>query len=326
MKTTIILSAALLLALSVTATSYRVNNQGFGADYLQIDPAIAAASNGDTIYVEPSSTQYLQFNVNKAVVVIGVGYFLTANNIPGVTLLNAVTGTATMSAANSKLLGIHVNAHVIVQAANVTIQRCLIQTEIFLNPGALGTAIIQNMIGFSINCYYGSGHVISNNFITRGFLGDAPAVVTQNTINGGGFVNSYLLAPANSTASNNIYYNFLGSPALPANTLFQNNIGTVNILPAGNGNVNGVSVATLFAESATGAFGSTLFDNDLILAVGSPAIDAGVSGEDCGMFGGNQPYRLSGLPPIPRITAVLAPNVVSVNQPFDVSINAQSEE
>lgn len=321
MKTIVLFSGILFLCFNASAESFRVNNQGFGAPFTQINAAIAAADIGDTIYVEPSPTQYAGFTVNKGVVVIGVGYFLAENNIPGVTPLAATTGSASISAANAKILGLFVNGSISIQAANVTIQRCRVTSGITFSTNAQNATVIQCFIGSVINATIGGGHLVSNNYIQVGFSGSAPTVVTQNTINGSGSNFSY--APGNSTVSNNIYYNFnFSQPALPANTVFLNNVGTVTNLPNTNDNINGATQVNLFV----GPNIVTPVDNALILAEGSPAAGAGVSGEDAGMFGGVAPYRLSGLPPIPRITSVLAPNVVGVNQPFNVTINAQSVE
>jgi hypothetical protein len=48
-------------------------------------------------------------------------------------------------------------------------------------------------------------------------------------------------------------------------------------------------------------------DGQWQLKTGSPAIGAGLSGEDCGIFGGNTPYHLSGLPATPSIYLLSSP-------------------
>ena len=53
--------------------------------------------------------------------------------------------------------------------------------------------------------------------------------------------------------------------------------------------------------------GALTFDNRYELKAGSPAIGAGVGGIDCGAFGGETPYKLSGIPFVPLIYQVNAP-------------------
>jgi hypothetical protein len=50
------------------------NNPDRPAQFTQVDPAIAAAAAGDTIYVYGSLTTYNDFIINKRLVVIGAGY------------------------------------------------------------------------------------------------------------------------------------------------------------------------------------------------------------------------------------------------------------
>ena len=65
-------------------------------------------------------------------------------------------------------------------------------------------------------------------------------------------------------------------------------------------------------------------DNGLILNAGSPAIGAGYSGEDCGMFGGNWPYVLSGIPAIPAIFEIENSGIGTSTTPIQVNLKAKS--
>ena len=66
--------------------------------------------------------------------------------------------------------------------------------------------------------------------------------------------------------------------------------------------------------------GST--DGQWQLASGSPAIGTGTNGTDIGMFGGDDPYVLSGLPQIPAIYKFLGSSVGS--QSIDVEVKIKS--
>jgi hypothetical protein len=60
------------------------------------------------------------------------------------------------------------------------------------------------------------------------------------------------------------------------------------------------------------------------LKAGSPAIGAGVGGVDMGLFGGSDPYVLSGLPAIPAIWFISAPSSGSGASGLQVQIKAKS--
>ena len=66
-------------------------------------------------------------------------------------------------------------------------------------------------------------------------------------------------------------------------------------LPASNGNINEQFANIVFAQGSSP-------DGQFQLSASSPARGVGRNGGDLGAFGGVNPYRLSGLPSIPRIT------------------------
>ena len=125
---------------------------------------------------------------------------------------------------------------------------------------------------------------------------------------------------SNSYIANNI---FLNSPTLSfTNCTVKYNIAQVNVLPAGNSNQNNISQASLFTLT-----GST--DGRYQLKAGSPAIGAGepVNGvtPDAGVFGTADPYRLSGIPPIPTIYALTVPaSVPSSATSMTVTVSTRS--
>lgn len=67
-----------------TQTVRRVNNSGtVKAPYTTIDGAISAASNGDIIMVDGSSTVYslpANYTITKQVSIVGPGYYLDQNS------------------------------------------------------------------------------------------------------------------------------------------------------------------------------------------------------------------------------------------------------
>ena len=324
MKSLSLLFLGAVLALHANAESFRVNNQGNGADFTTINDAVAAAAANDTIYIEPSPALYNEtVTLTTPLTLIGVGYFLSENSIASVTPITSQISTVVFNAgsAGGKLLGVHITSSMSINTSNITIERCRIAGINIGSGGTMATnaTIIQNFIT-SLNVLNGSNIIVANNLINGSIQGcsfcPVNSVFTQNTV-----VNPSAISFSlnNSTVSNNIF----NVPTIfnsSANISFFNNIGTLaGFLPAGNNNQSSVAVDGLFV-------GGTSPDGKFQLADGSPAEGAGVNGEDVGMFGGAQPYRISGVPPIPTITSLAAPNVVAVGQPFTVTINAQAND
>jgi len=49
-----------------------------------------------------------------------------------------------------------------------------------------------------------------------------------------------------------------------------------------------------------------------------------MNGVDCGMFGGNQPYVLSGMPSIPAVYNIVMPTTVVGNNNLPVTVSAKA--
>ncbi len=82
MKKELLLSLIFVLLCGLLSGQHlkRVNNNpGADPDYATLQAANDAASNGDTIYVEGSPTNYDGADISKKLVIIGPGYFLTDN-------------------------------------------------------------------------------------------------------------------------------------------------------------------------------------------------------------------------------------------------------
>jgi len=98
-----------------------------------------------------------------------------------------------------------------------------------------------------------------------------------------------------------------------------NNLCGETQYPAINGNQQNVDMTTVFEDY------TTYIDNGYLLKAGSPAIGAGVLGVDCGAFGTNDPYVLSGMPPIPAIFDVEMDQSIGTTT-LPVTIKAKSHK
>ena len=112
--------------------------------------------------------------------------------------------------------------------------------------------------------------------------------------------------------------NILREGSLSAsNSLVQNNIGNSTQFDTLNSNQQNVDMSTVFVSTGSS-------DGIWQLAVDSPALGAGLDGVDCGMFGDQNPYVLSGLPPLPAIYFFSAPSTGSSSAGLQVRIKGES--
>jgi len=171
-------------------------------------------------------------------------------------------------------------------------------SSVLVDPGFSNIRIRNNFLyTFSSSTYSvissGSGLEISNNTI-QGSLNVTNALIQNNLF----------FAPTNAL--------------IATGSVVRNNIA-INSVPfaATNGNLVNVPLSTIVDGT-----GST--DSYWKLKEGSPAIGAGYEGVDIGMFGGDEPYVLSGIPPIPTIYQLNAPTVGEKNTGMPITIKAKS--
>jgi hypothetical protein len=310
MKKQFLLSLIILLFCGIIYGQHHVrvnNNAGADADYTSLQAANDAANNGDTIYVEGSTTAYAGADISKKFIIIGPGYFLADNPKTQANALQATFNSFinfNTGSTGSSLTGIVIpSTYVSLFVNDIAITRCNINS-LFFQVSCQNILISQNYlyyIGIS-----GSGQannsVISNNIISGNINlpGGGPVQITNNvmTSTSANTINVY-----NSNINNNI---ICSSTNIPTNT--GNNI-TNNILAAAGTNANGNQYNVVMANVFVDYSGSLNYSDDgkWKLKPGSVAIGAGISGVDCGAFGGATPYVLSGVPNLPHIYEALIP-------------------
>jgi len=152
------------------------NNNGAPAPYSTITAAIAAANDGDTIYVQPSATTYGNFTINKRLIIIGGGAYplkqnTTTTKTGGILLEKASSGTIIMGFfidGNTPYYGIKAN---IDSLSNILIANCYIirgiQTGKGVNAWIIEGCVFANN-GFAIDIISGSNLLIQNNIMSSG--------------------------------------------------------------------------------------------------------------------------------------------------------------
>ncbi len=312
MKKLIILVLCLmaLTALNSSAKIWRVNNAGLPADFTTVQAAHDAVNvlAGDTLHIEPSVVSYGALVSTKKLIIIGPGYFLNENAGQQANPATATISSFTLNAGSdgSVISGLTITSTCYIRTGNITISRNNIAAYIYLSRDySYSNVLISGNYGaFEIhNDGVHSETIITNVLIVNNYF---HRVLLNNQYSGVAANNVFTSTNAGSSfiVKNNIFTINFNELAFNGsfNTISNNLSATTNGLPTGNGNQNGVSMTTVFV----GATGNST-DGQWQLKEGSPAIGAGLSGEDCGIFGGNTPYHLSGLPATPSIYLLSAP-------------------
>jgi hypothetical protein len=337
-----LLITAFIISFSASAKIWRVNNNaGINADFTTLQAAHNGAASGDTIYVEGSANNYGGLTCTKKLHIIGTGYFLDENQNLQANALVSRVGTISFSAGSSGSVveGLSFEgSQVYIHASNIVIRRNHFGSwngstpdwytgSVNFQTNVTNILITQNFaVSISSNSTTSTGILITNNYISAPaaygeawtghclYLSANTIAIVKNNIFRRARVEAY-----NSNLSNNIMYNgtFSGT-----GNLTSNNIANGTQFGSANGNQENVSMAAVFELTGSS-------DARWKLKAGSPAIGAGygsTSGApvDCGMFGGNTPYVLSGIPPIPSIYYFANQPVGSNSDPIDVQIKVRS--
>lgn len=326
---------SLLIAfMSITVISqakiWRINNNaGVVADFTTFHAAVNSASvlAGDTLYFEPSATDYStnSMTLNKRLIVIGPGYFLDPANTsnPGNADLQVDPRDARLpfirmsSGANgSKFLGITLSGSIYATGiSNVSFERCLFASGLYFEDGVSSTITVRK-------CYF------SGTSISASPTATLSSFVCENSIfNNNGYINLTILTGSGNIVRNNSVING-GNAFTLVNTYFANNIigawsqcdltncTIKNNLFQANQTLPGTATNNLVNQDMTTIYtGTGSFDARCMLKTGSPAIGAGltvgaVTNPDCGAFGGTDPYKLSGIPNIPSIYSLTVPTSI----------------
>lgn len=313
MKKLILLSSVLLFfSVHLFSATWRVNNfPNAQADFTSLSDAIDAAADGDVIYIEGTGYAYNegQVSLTKSLTFYGTGYFLLenedtqANHFPSEVNIQL---TVDAGSEGSLFSGISfLGGMIYVYTSEITFERCRINSEMRLRGWEqdvsnfmMKQCYVHSNIWMWDMAYASSNIVFQNNVFYDGLSlnKDLGSYEVKNNIFSGHYSSLY---GVNMTVQNNIIdggvNSFEGN-----NNLVQNNIiGTGDMPELGENNMGGVDLTELFVDYPDGA--NTSLDAMYELQTGSLAQGYGVGGVDCGIFDGNFPYVLSGLPPIPRI-------------------------
>jgi hypothetical protein len=340
------------LFLAITAGAFATvhtvsNNPATLAQFNNINTAVTAAANGDTIYIHGSPNAYFAFTqTNKQLTIIGPGFTPDKNSgfaaiIPGCTITGAlcanseyqgITFTSTVSISSAKpdnLRFIRNNfsqLSISINQGGVTYSGYLFEGNLFDNSSAdaATSSTYQNFI-FQNNYFYESGCCRDGNI--GGFFNSVNVLFDHNLWfgPGSGTRNAFTNSCRFLTITNNVFVRRNAS-GNNSNSVFNNNI---TFYPAGsvnpgapwtlNGNVNGSGNADnldpqMVAQAPVNA-GTNNSIADYTIPAG-PANNTGSDGKDMGFLfdaAGSLNFTNSRNSRLPRIFSmnVITPTVAA---------------
>jgi hypothetical protein len=351
----LVFTSALLFAGTITVD----NRPGSGAQYSTIAAAVSAATNGDTLYIHPSTTTYGSFALNKGLVFIGPGHQPEFTGGVGATIdvISLNNGSS-----NAQFIGLILNQ--IKCIVWQTSHNILIRNNFFKKyqsiSGAFGDAsessdwIIEGNVFIEalgcggcdiINIRTGatdatnSNWIIRNNFIQSKDLQDnsnifenlnASTVVENNIILHRNTAAIFGTAIEGGEFRNNIFIvtqsGFTDLALNATNVVFSNNLSyhtsATLLLLSGDNNVDNSDPEFIALDSDNSVWN---YSNVYQLSETSSGSNAGEDGSDVGIYGGNYNFRMEGYPQnFPRFIDfdVLSNTVVPPGATIEININA----
>jgi hypothetical protein len=289
-----------------------------------------------------------EISIQKRLVIIGTGYFLTsnpqtqANNSESrlAFRMNLDGGSAGTIISGISFTGTYSNTTIYVRESNIQITRCYLPNALYLttrytnNVAApiSGVNILQNVLG-GIAYLYGSD-IFSDVRVENNIILNAINITTNNTYNRtfNTFENNTLVAnnggvtlSANSFRNNVMIFGtttptlVLDVPAvrITNNLLDSDKLGTTN----NNKIYSSTGDGPLFA----GNLADNTFDPDNEYRITNERFKTmGTDGKEPGAFGGSAPYVLSGMPPVPAIYELTTTGAGSQTNGLPITIKAKS--
>lgn len=313
---------ALLFSLSIgaaSATVFRVNNalteNITGRLFKEIQTAHDhfSVKNGDTLMVESSAATYAGFKCTKRLVIIGPGYLLGDNNgVNGVVASAKINDNCSFNPGSdgSYFIGMELQYSLYIAASNIYIIRSKgdfvlygSSTQTTTSGCKIVSSYCESITGYSFN-----SNVSVTNCIIIQDNSSVPYATYENNILVG---KNYTWSISAGTFRNNILIDRDAKVNIKSPNI-QNNFAQNGQFGTENGN-RIYEPADLFTSS-------TSSDGKYKIKATSPYIAAGYGGTQPGIFGGSEPYVLSGVPPIPIIYDLNVPGTGSASSGLNINV------
>lgn len=318
-----LITTLLILSISYPSYSYAqqilvVNNRtasSTATNFNKLQDAIDAATDGDIIHLIPSASSYGNVVVNKAISIYGIGVNDQIHEV------RSQLGNIELNVTNEEVLQNVLISGLVFENLQITSATKNVQVKqnqfnrLFQTAGSQEEVyIIQNVFtSFSFASTDLQNVVISNNVFNVPFSGsntfssnsEGPLLIYYNLFLTNA-IGSSSFSPAfrNLTASivqGNIFYNVSPNPSTVVNTLFTNNLSYLSNNPffpeSTNGNES-LNNLTNQNPSFTNIPIRTFWDFSMKLEFepNSPAIGAGLDGNNLGPASGYYPWNPSSSP------------------------------
>lgn len=317
------------LSLTGSAAVFTVSNMNPSpGQYLTINNAVAAASNGDTIYVQASQFNYLSATINKRLTIIGSGH-----NVPNQSTLTSDLDNVTLAAGSDGTTIMGMNLYYLETGAasvdSVTITRCKFRYQIRFNHNFCNRWVIDgNVFAYTVSNIFGQNQDIDyltiKNNVFNGYLQDLNYYGNNTNLL---VTNNIFLHPniAFSTLYYAYVYNNIFYRANPSNNTSGNDwAGNISYQCANNSFPGGTNYTNVNPQFVNFPAGGDYFSYgyNFRLQPGSPAINAGTDGLDLGVYGGYGNYEQNGVPPIPQIRSfnVTGSTTVAPGSTLNISV------
>jgi hypothetical protein len=345
MKARILWSILFCFSLFTAVAQYNfVVQNGSAKVYKTMADAYANSVKGDTIYLPGGS--FTMPNVEKKLVLIGVGYHPDSTVSTFYTRINNAV-IFTPNADSTVISGIHFASNVTFgdatnDATDYQIHRCRINGSLILKQESaternINALISESIIDGNIDARKG-GNIIVEKSIIRGVAQNFRGSLFNRCFFSLGsyeywtgswsFTSSQNCQIKNSVLNFNYRINWVIDVHDNINNNFINNIFAGNITfpsgtNSGTNNQAGVDLATVF-KTIDGNIHDYSYKHDFRLKSGSPAIGAGTNGTDIGLYGGNAPFKVGGLPQVPHVRNVkINDEAVNGQLPIEITVKAQ---
>ncbi|MFO7790750.1 MAG: hypothetical protein R6V32_09280 [Bacteroidales bacterium] len=336
----------LLLAFLGFSQSQFVVQNGTAAVYSNINDALTAADNGDTIYVPGSSFALSNTTIDKTLHWIGTGHYPGYTNATGVSRITSDL-TFTGNCDGSSFEGIYFTGDLNFgssdnETENLLFKRCRIDGTLTLrtitsdNPD-IGTYITECVLK-NIDGQNGSNCVVEKSLIFGAIIDFYQSLFNHNshTPSERGYYNRETISHCVScTFTNNIFAAYSGlydgtSSCVLNYNLFKGSSGSIADFSTerydntGSNNIFDVSEDEIF-EKITGDMWIFSYDNDYHLKTGCPGIGAASDGTNIGIYGSSKPCKEGAVPFYPHITQFEIDNEAGNGQ-LGVSIKVEAQD
>jgi hypothetical protein len=350
MRTRNFLTLLFVFAANISAYAQNqitIEHQGQTSVYENLASAISGAQAGDTLYLSGGNYSATGVDFSKPLHLFGTGYHPDSTTATGRTIVGEFLLIQT-AASGGSIEGIYFTTGIkfgMSEATNdvsdFSLKRCYVKS---LDMGNFPSAFASNniisecVIAGSLSGSYGGlpdaqNNTFKNNVIYNGIEGFGSGNVFENNVfvdnlNGFNIDNS-----ESSTFRNNIFIGELESLGNVQYLVFENNLTShptdFNYVYYGSVSLNNIydlAVNSLALNYSSGN-SNQYFLQDFHLPPDSPAIGAGMNGTDCGIYGGDSPFKEGGVPSNPHIQAKNISNITDEegNLPVMIKVSAQED-